>query len=292
MGYNNIIITNTNRIQPKKVSPIGTIFIFIFYLVLAFLVSYITVMTFKYLRTDCLSKKSWFEYVFKFCYKDVCNPPQVAIVDKINIKNTIPPEALPSINLPNKPVASNITPTQTIKKPEEKNVPMANTFNRVISGIKDPAIEYDIDKLKERPQVFHIANQDYTYYQAKCKCASYNAKLANYSQMVDAYNKGADWCSYGWSEGQAAYYPTQKCNWLKKSDEDKKKCGKPGINGGFFGDPNLKFGVNCYGRKPKGSIIKMQEQTCDYCEIQQNEGANKRLDTDQILPFNDGRWSL
>ena len=40
-------------------------------------------------------------------------------------------------------------------------------------------------------------------------------------------------------EGQTAYYPTQKCTW------DKKTCGKPGINGGFFSNPYLKFGANC-----------------------------------------------
>ena len=31
-----------------------------------------------------------------------------------------------------------------------------------------------------------------------------------------------------------------------KGDE----CGKPGINGGYFSDPTMKFGVNCYGVKP------------------------------------------
>jgi hypothetical protein len=27
-------------------------------------------------------------------------------------------------------------------------------------------------------------------------------------------------------------------------------CGRPGVNGGYF-DPTMKFGVNCYGVKPK-----------------------------------------
>ena len=45
------------------------------------------------------------------------------------------------------------------------------------------AIETDLDKLKGKPQVFHIANQDYTYDQAQCKCASYNATLASYSDF-------------------------------------------------------------------------------------------------------------
>ena len=29
------------------------------------------------------------------------------------------------------------------------------------------------------------------------------------------------------------------------------ECGKPGINGGDFSDPKMKFGVNCYGVKPE-----------------------------------------
>ena len=61
----------------------------------------------------------------------------------------------------------------------------------------------------ENEEVFHIANQDYTYKQGKCKCESYGAKLATKNQITDAYNKGANWCTYGWSEKQEAYYPVQ-----------------------------------------------------------------------------------
>jgi hypothetical protein len=145
-----------------------------------------------------------------------------------------------------------------------------------------------------KKEVFHISNQDYTYEQAKCKCESYNSKLATYDQLVDAYNNGAEWCTYGWSSGQKAYYPTQKCNWEKKSSEDKLKCGNPGLNGGFFADPSLKFGVNCYGKKPKGKITKIKDQLCNggnYCELPQNFGANNRLETDEIAPFNNDKWN-
>ncbi len=30
-------------------------------------------------------------------------------------------------------------------------------------------------------------------------------------------------------------------------------CGTPGINGGYFDNPELRFGVNCYGVKPSES---------------------------------------
>jgi hypothetical protein len=146
-----------------------------------------------------------------------------------------------------------------------------------------------------KKEVFHIANQDYTFEQAKCKCESYNAKLATYDQLVDAYNDGAEWCTYGWSSGQKAYYPTQKCNWEKKSPEDKLKCGNPGLNGGFFADPYLKFGVNCYGKKPKGKVSKLKDPVCNgggnYCELPQNFGASNRLETDEISPFNSDKWN-
>lgn len=276
-GFKNIVITNSNRAPFGKSDGSYSVLMFFVSLVLAFLFSYITVMTIKYLKTNCIEKNSWFRYVFRFCYKDVCKPPKYHTINNIKFEGKAPPGALPDFKPP--------TPAP------KDNIPLANYSSTVRSSNSNPAIEFDVAKLAEKPQVFHLANQDYTYQQAKCKCASYNAKLANYSQIVDAYNKGAEWCSYGWTEGQAAYYPTQKCNWLKKTPEERKACGKPGINGGFFGDPNLKFGINCYGKKPKGKIAKIQDKDCSYCEVQPDPGANKKLETDQILPFNDKQWS-
>jgi len=275
--FKRVIITNSNNPSPHGGSYF-VLWIFI-YLVIAFLVSYLTVMTFKYLKTDCMDKKSWWRYIFSFCYKDVCKPQKFQIVDRINVKFNIPFGAAPSMAV-----------TRTDNKVNIDNIPLANYADNVSSYKKDPSVEFNIDEQKEKPQVFHIANQDYTYQQAKCKCASYNAKLANYSQIVDAYNRGAEWCSYGWSQGQAAYFPTQKCTWLKKSDEEKKECGKPGINGGFFGNPNLRFGINCYGKKPKGKIIKKEDKVCNYCNTQ-DDYATKKMETDQIAPFNPDQWT-
>ena len=152
----------------------------------------------------------------------------------------------------------------------------------------------------EKDEVFHISNQDYSYEQSKCKCASYGARLATKNEVTNAYNNGANWCSYGWTEGQNAFYPVQKCyydslmeesGFLENSD---KYCGKPGLNGGYFSNPELRFGVNCYGKKPKGQVIKPKSAYCppkEFCKLNKNSNANQRLSTDEIAPFNDQKWN-
>lgn len=153
-------------------------------------------------------------------------------------------------------------------------------------------------KLEDEKEVFHIANQDYTYRQAKCKCEAYGGRLAHFNEIADAYNKGAEWCSYGWSHGQNAYYPTQKCTWDRLQRGDKKwrnSCGKPGINGGFFPNPELRFGVNCFGIRPKGAVVKVKKPRCkrkEFCKRHDNRRSAKRLETDEVVPFNKDRWSM
>ena len=145
-----------------------------------------------------------------------------------------------------------------------------------------------------KKEVFNISDQVYTYEQAKCKCDAYGGKLATYSQIVDAYNKGAEWCNYGWSKGHKAYYPTQACSDKGKTDKDKKEhCGKPGINGGYF-PPSMKFGVNCYGIKPKGEIVRKITPKCkiedNFCKLPKNFRSASKLDSDTISPFNPKKY--
>lgn len=106
-------------------------------------------------------------------------------------------------------------------------------------------------------EVFHISDAQFTYDESAAVCAAYDARLATLEQVIDAFNKGAEWCSYGWSAGGMALYPTQKSTWdelQREIDPGKRtKCGRPGVNGGYF-DPANKFGVNCWGFKPKGNI--------------------------------------
>jgi hypothetical protein len=109
-------------------------------------------------------------------------------------------------------------------------------------------------------EVFNVSNNLYTYEDAKAVCKAMDAELATYDQVEKAYNNGAEWCNYGWSDGQMALFPTQKATWekLQKLDEgcvsegEKRgnNCGRPGVNGGYIANPYVKFGVNCYGKKP------------------------------------------
>lgn len=107
--------------------------------------------------------------------------------------------------------------------------------------------------LPGRKEVFNIAQNKYTFSDAEPLCKAFGAELATYDQVKDAWQKGADWCNYGWVKGQAAVFPTQEStfNNLQAGPEDQKMaCGVPGVNGGYFDNPEMRFGVNCYGVKP------------------------------------------
>jgi len=177
-------------------------------------------------------------------------------------------------------------------------------FEPIVVPQKIPKIQpMAVPSLFKSPkeEVYHISNQDFTYEQSKCKCASYGGRLATKNEMTDAYNKGGNWCDYGWTEGQNAYYPVQKCHWDKLTRQNKRLpknkrtyCGLPGLNGGFFANPELKFGINCFGVKPKGSLVKAKKPVCDapnFCSLDENYQASNKLDTDEIAGFNDLKWN-
>ena len=102
-----------------------------------------------------------------------------------------------------------------------------------------------------REEVFHVNDNKYNYDDAKAVCKAHGAKLANYKQIEDAYENGAEWCGFGWSDNQMALYPTQKKTWdkLQKIEGHENDCGRPGVNGGFIDNKNILFGANCYGYK-------------------------------------------
>ena len=120
---------------------------------------------------------------------------------------------------------------------------------------KDLKTTQATDDIVEVPkeEVFNISGNKYTYGDAQAICKAYGAELATYDQMENAYNNGAEWCNYGWSANQMAFFPTQKQTWQKMqvSDKYKNACGRPGVNGGYMRNPNIRYGVNCYGVKPK-----------------------------------------
>ena len=104
-----------------------------------------------------------------------------------------------------------------------------------------------------KKQVFNVSGNDYVYPDAKALCSAYGARLATYKEVEDSYNDGAEWCNYGWSDGQLALFPTQQKTYdeLQKIEGHENDCGRPGVNGGYIANPAIKFGVNCYGYKPR-----------------------------------------
>jgi hypothetical protein len=120
---------------------------------------------------------------------------------------------------------------------------------------KDVDPQEDNDPSKDSksagPETYHIQGQ-FDYSMAKSVCKAYDATLANLTQMKEAYDKGAEWCQYGWSEDGMVLYPTQEDSWKLYQKEKKDKCGIPGINGGYNSRTRQRLGVNCYGVKPSG----------------------------------------
>ena len=102
-------------------------------------------------------------------------------------------------------------------------------------------------------EVFNVSNNVYTFEDAPAVCKAFNARLATPEEVEKAWKQGADWCNYGWTEGQQALYPTQQATYdkLQGSEEHAHDCGVVGVNGGYFENPELQFGVNCYGKKPE-----------------------------------------
>jgi hypothetical protein len=151
-------------------------------------------------------------------------------------------------------------------------------------------------------EVFHIPGNDYVYEDAKALCGAYNSRLANYNEVEDAYNKGAEWCSYGWSDGQMALFPTQKATYeeLQKIPGHENDCGRPGINGGYISNKAVRFGVNCFGYKPK--ITPLEREIMNNSEkypktlkdLQLEKRTNywkDHIKNIMLSPFNSTSWS-
>jgi hypothetical protein len=153
-----------------------------------------------------------------------------------------------------------------------------------------------------KKEVFNIPGNYYGYEDAKTLCKAYDARLATYSEVENAYINGAEWCNYGWSEQQMALFPTQQKTFdnLQQIKGHEHDCGRPGVNGGYIANPNVQFGVNCYGYKPKitSEEEEMMQNVSPYPKTQKDINMEKRVDywktkINEILisPFNYNSWS-
>ena len=159
-----------------------------------------------------------------------------------------------------------------------------------------------VPQLKYFKQVFHVPGNEYTYDDAKDVCKAFDARLASYDEVEKAYGNGGEWCSYGWSENQMALFPTQKKTWneLQNIKGHENDCGRPGVNGGFIANPDVRFGINCYGFKPKITAAEADDMKTAsiYPKTLKDLEKQKRLAYWQtklsdilVSPFNNDIWS-
>jgi hypothetical protein len=164
------------------------------------------------------------------------------------------------------------------------------------------AAKNDVPQILLRPQVFNIPENKYVYPDAKAICSAYGARLATYSEVEDAYKNGGEWCNYGWSDGQMALFPTQQKTFdkLQEIEGHENDCGRPGVNGGYIANPAVRFGVNCYGFKPRMTETDKYIMANDsiYPKTMKDLAMEKRVNywkerLSEILvsPFNHNTWS-
>jgi hypothetical protein len=169
--------------------------------------------------------------------------------------------------------------------------------------VQEPPNESVVPELKLKKEAYNIPDNRFTYEDAKAICMAYGGDLATYNQIEDSYNKGGEWCNYGWSDDQMVLFPTQKKTWdkLQTIEGHENDCGRPGVNGGRIDNPQARFGVNCYGYKP---IITSAEQnamqnTPVYPTSMKDINLQKKLDYWKkrvpeflLSPFNHNSWSI
>jgi hypothetical protein len=193
---------------------------------------------------------------------------------------------LPPIELPGKDVTRPAIPPQEVTLPERQSTAP------LVEKILPPG---------GASEVFNVSKNTFTYYDAEPLCRALGAELATYDQVKQAWQKGADWCNYGWVKGQTAVYPTQTESWERLQagpEEQRTACGVPGLNGGYFDNPELRFGVNCYGPKPSQSqhdaaqMNKGMPVTPGQMEIDKKI-ARFRTEAASlgVMPFNQQKWS-
>jgi len=143
------------------------------------------------------------------------------------------------------------TPTPTIKDSSGNKINIDSSGNKIKTD----------NNVQPGNEVFNIRNNLYTYDEAK--------------------SNGGEWCNYGWSDGQMALFPTQKETWnkLQKTDRAKNACGRPGINGGYIKNKNVRLGVNCYGKKPTPSDKEKAMMSANIEDKLPESAADKALKT-------------
>lgn len=199
-------------------------------------------------------------------------------------------------------VAAQIVPADGVVR--ELTVP-PQPPQAVLPAERDLQQQNIVEKILPPPggnEVFNVAQNKFTFYDAEPLCKALGAELASYEQVKDAWAKGADWCNYGWVKGQMAVYPTQQDTYEKLQMgpvDQQRACGTTGLNGGYFENPEMRFGVNCYGKKPSQSAHdeaqlmeegKVPRTPASLKVDQMVQDFKKEADSLFVKPFNNEKW--
>ena len=179
----------------------------------------------------------------------------------------------------------------------------------ILGNARDKIVDTkaEIKAVVSDKEVFNVSSNIYTYDEAQSICETYGAELATYKQVEAAYNSGGEWCNYGWSAGQMALFPTQHSTWgtLNATELYKNACGRPGVNGGYIANPKVRFGVNCYGKKPAQTDADRERMKAASFPPHSSKGTIQDLVNDakvnfwkkhsdtflRLNPFNRTEWS-
>jgi hypothetical protein len=143
---------------------------------------------------------------------------------------------VPGVVYASPPVFTNNFYNDLSLTPEFKTVPLPPTPTPTPTPIKAPDYYYHGNNTQE-PQVYHIYNNIYTFQQAEAECMKRKGRLATKSEVTQAYKKGANWCSWGWTSDAHAHMPNR----------DRKCNASVGVLDAPNVDKKLQLGANCFG---------------------------------------------
>jgi len=176
-----------------------------------------------------------------------------------------------------------------------------NWFFGTLDDIKDEVKPMPTPVLNE--EVFHVPIQMFSYEEAKEFCRSIGARMATLNEVKKAYLEGAQWVTMGWTDRQLGLYVLQP-EYVRRYPN----AGSIGINGGYFEDPHIRMGINCYGVKPQPDKSRLEVSYSDLRgeNVEVDEEGNvvsksapkskdyrSMLDKGEIviMPWNDTKWS-
>ena len=137
----------------------------------------------------------------------------------------------------------------------------------------------------------------------------FSTKISNFNCLKSSYFLPFLFINHHIKKGCCHWYtqfyplfPTQKSTYdkLQEIEGHENDCGRPGVNGGYIDNPNVRFGVNCYGVKPSkpdgwvAPMIIAPKSPCEGCPPKPNkkeEQMNKMKKNAQLAGFNENEWS-